>query len=235
MKTKIVISLDTNFFLAKKVVDICIKEGFNLFKVGHLLFDTEQKIINYIHKKGGEVILDLKFHDIPSVISKAVEQILKRYKLFAFTVHTLSGSQMLKDIVKTVSGTSPKTKVFGVTILTSLGNRDIKVLGFKASMVEAEVKLLAKFAQKNGLDGIVCSPKEVSIIKKFCGEKFLTLVPGVSIEKNNSLDQKRTLLLKDMINEGADYVVIGRAIYESKDIGYTIKTIKSHIAKKFHN
>ncbi|MFQ3674914.1 MAG: orotidine-5'-phosphate decarboxylase [Endomicrobiia bacterium] len=231
IKTKIVISLDTNFFLAKKVVDICIKNGFNLFKVGHLLFDTEQKILDYITKKGGKVILDLKFFDIPSVISKAVEEILKIHKIFAFTVHTLGGKQMLKEVVQTVKKTSKETKIFGVTVLTSLDSSDIKELGFKTNSVETQVKLLAKFAKKNGLDGIVCSPREVKIIKNIYGKNFLTLVPGVSIEKTNSLDQKRTLLLKDMIEYGADYVVIGRAVYESKDIDCALKKIRFFISK----
>ena len=234
-KTNIVIALDTNFFLAKKVVDISIKNGFNLFKVGHLLFDTEQKIVDYITKKGGKVILDLKFYDIPSVISKAVEQILKKHKIFAFTVHTLSGAQMLKDVMKTVRNANQLTKVFGVTVLTSLDNTDIKILGFKTNCVEEQVKLLAKFAQKNGLDGIVCSPKEVKIIKNIYGKNFLTLVPGVSIEKTDFLDQKRTLLLKDMIKHGADYVVIGRAVYESKDIDGALKKIKFCISKNALN
>jgi orotidine-5'-phosphate decarboxylase len=230
--TKIVIALDTEISLSKKVVDISLKKGFDLFKIGHLLFDTEQQIVNYITSRGGKVVLDLKFHDIPSVISKAVKKILEKYKIFAFTVHTLGGAQMLKDVVDTVKTTTKETKIFGVTILTSLDNKDIKLLGFKTTCVESQVKLLSNLAKKSGLDGVVCSPKEVKIIKNFCGKNFLTLVPGVNIEKTGSVDQKRTLLLKDMINHNADYVVIGRAIYESNDISGSLEKIKFYLSQK---
>jgi orotidine-5'-phosphate decarboxylase len=227
-KTNLVISLDTDFTLAKKVVDICLKNGFSIFKVGHLLFDTEQKILDYITNKGGKVILDLKFYDIPSVIAKAVEQILEKHKIFAFTVHTLAGENMLKEVVSVVKRCSKKTIIFGVTILTSLDDKDLKMLGFKTNL-EKTILNLAKIAKNSGVDGIVCSPKEVSIVKKFCGKKFLTLVPGVSIEKTFPKDQKRTLLLNDIIKMCADYVVIGRAIYDAKNIDQVIKKIKSYV------
>ncbi len=223
---KIVVALDVEFDKAKKIVNVCLENGLKMFKVGHLLFDTNPKIIDYITKCSGEVVLDLKFNDIPSVVSKAVVEISKKYKIFAMTVHILGGKQMLQEVVMSIKHIKDRPIIFGVTILTSLNDTDIKELGFKKNFVKDQVFLLTKYAKVAGLDGVVCSAKEVKKIKSQFGKNFLTLVPGVSIEKNISFDQKRTLSLDEVIKNGADYVVIGRSIYESDNIYNRIKNIK---------
>ncbi|MCX7734830.1 MAG: orotidine 5'-phosphate decarboxylase [bacterium] len=91
MSTKLVIALDTEIKKAKEIVKQAVEYKFNLFKIGHLLFDTQPQIIDYISSLGGNVILGLKFHHIPSVIGKAVKEILNKYKIFGLTVHSLGG------------------------------------------------------------------------------------------------------------------------------------------------
>lgn len=215
MKPELVIALDTDIKKAKRIVDIATKLHFNLFKVGHLLFDTTPEIIKYITGKGGNVLLDLKFHDIPSVISKAINGILKEYKIWGITVHSLGGKNLLKEIVDTVSKNNFNIVIFAVTILTSLEEKDLKLLGFKTGMKKTILNL-AKLAKNSGVNGVVCSPKEVEMIKKTCGKNFLTLVPGVSILSKNT-DQKRADTLEKVISSGADYIVVGRNIYDSHE------------------
>ncbi|MEN3014277.1 MAG: orotidine-5'-phosphate decarboxylase [Endomicrobiia bacterium] len=227
MSSKLVIALDTDINKAKKIIDAALKFDFKIFKIGHLLFDTHPEIINYIAKKNANVLLDLKFHDIPSVIAKAVKEILTKYKIWGFTVHTLGGKNMLEEIRKLTDDLSQKPLIFAVTILTSLEEKDLKLFGFKTN-IKNTVLNLAKLAKASKADGVVCSPNEVSLIKNVCGKKFLTLVPGVTIQDNNP-DQKRADSIEKVIHYGADYIVVGRSIYESKEILTTLKHLKNFL------
>ena len=109
--------------------------------------------------------------------------------------------------------------LFGVTVLTSLNTEDFSILyGMRGMNIDGQVKKMALFAKKYGLDGIVCSGNELKTVKKNCGRKFLTLVPGVSIEENmKRKDQKRTIHIGEAVRYGADYVVIGRHITQSEN------------------
>jgi orotidine-5'-phosphate decarboxylase len=223
MKPKLVIALDTDIKKAKKIVNIAKNFGFEFFKIGHLLFDTTPEIIDYITSQNLKVILDLKFHDIPSVISKTISKLLEKYKIFAFTVHTLGGEKFLKEVKKATTGFSEKPIIFAVTILTSLEDKDLKRLGFKNN-VKSNVINLAKLVKSCGVDGVVCSPKEVKFIKQICGKNFLTLVPGISLSNlNKTSDQQRTSSIKEIVSSGADFIVVGRSIYESENIEYTLQ------------
>lgn len=225
MNSKLVIALDTDIKKAKKIVNTALEFNFTNFKIGHLLFDTHPEIINYITKKGGNVLLDLKFHDIPSVITKAIDAITKKYKIWSFTIHSLGGKNLLKEVKNLISTKNLNITTFAVTILTSLEEKDLKSFGFKTN-IKNTILNLAKLAKNSGIDGVVCSPKEVEIIKKTCGKKFLTLVPGVSIGTKN-IDQKRTDTIEKVISSGADYIVVGRSIYEAENVKETLKYLSN--------
>ncbi|MFN3550466.1 MAG: orotidine-5'-phosphate decarboxylase [Endomicrobiia bacterium] len=222
---KLVIALDTEIKKAKKVVDYALEFNFKIFKIGHLLFDTQPEIINYITKKGGDVLLDLKFHDIPSVIVKAIEKILTKYKIWGFTIHSLGGKNLLKETKNFVLEKNLNIIIFAVTILTSLEEKDLKSFGFKTN-IKNTILNLAKLAKNCGLDGVVCSTNEVEIIKKTCGKKFLTLVPGITIG-NKNVDQRRTNTIENILSLAADYIVIGRSIYESENINTTLQYLNN--------
>ncbi len=223
--SKIVISLDTDINLAKKIVKKSLKYNFDIFKIGHIIFNISPEFINYVINHGGKVLLDLKYHDIPTVISKAVCLLLEKYDIWGFTIHLSGGEKMVKSVVNTARNVSSKTKIFGVTVLTSLDNNDIKKIGLKTN-VENLVINLANLGKRCGTDGVVCSFYEVRKIKSLFGKKFLTLVPGVSIKDEGSgMDQQRKVLLKDAILSPADYIVIGRSVYMSEDLDITLDTI----------
>ena len=120
------------------------------------------------------------------------------------------------------------TKLIAVTVLTSLDNKDIKEIGYKDNSEDLVVRL-ASLAKDSGLDGVVCSAKEISLIKSKLGKNFILVVPGIRLEEDNKNDQKRIMSPKNAINAGADLLVIGRPITDSKDPAKTIDNILKNI------
>lgn len=192
-----------------------------IFKVGLQLYTAcGPKIIQDIRKAGAEVFLDLKFNDIPNTMAAAAREAVK-HKAALLTVHTLSGPTALKAVAGAVKGS--KTKVLGVTILTSLCQHFLKDLGIKRKL-SAEVLYLAKMAKSSGLDGIVCSVHEAGVIRKALGRNFLIVTPG--IRPNVSCDdQKRPATAKEAIRAGSNFLVVGRPILNAKDPVVAVESI----------
>ena len=120
------------------------------------------------------------------------------------------------------------TKLIAVTVLTSLDNKDIKEIGYKDNSEDLVLRL-ASLAKDSGLDGVVCSAKEISLIKNKLGKNFILVVPGIRLEEDNKNDQKRVMSPKKAIDAGADLLVIGRPITDSKDPAKTIDNILKNI------
>jgi orotidine-5'-phosphate decarboxylase len=137
------------------------------------------------------------------------------------TVHTMGGPDMMKAAMDASRELAERTQqerplVLGVTILTSLQDSDMHHIGVRRKTA-SQVKHLAELAQKSGLDGIVCSPRELSLIRPECDKKFLLVTPGIRPKDADAGDQRRTLTPKEAIEQGADYIVIGRPITEAQD------------------
>ena len=178
------------------------------------------------------IFLDLKFHDIPNTVSKAIEQVLP-LNPFMLNVHASGGLSMMKAAAETVYNFSERynldrTYVLGVTLLTSLDDKDLNDFGLSIRNEDYVVNL-ALLAQKAGLDGVVCSPFEVEKIRSKCGDEFIILTPGVRPLQSSKFDQKRILDPKAALSNGADYLVIGRPITGSKDIAEASKNILDEI------
>ncbi len=184
--------------------------------------------VSKITHLGVPVFLDLKFHDIPNTVAKAIAA-TAGMNTFMMTVHTSGGRGMLKaaidasDRVAQVTG-KERPLVIGVTILTSLDQDDISLIGFQTT-VQDQVLRLADLAQSAGLDGVVCSPFEIAPIRKACGDDLVLVVPGIRPEGSAQGDQKRILTPKQALERGADYLVIGRPITESEDRAAAAKAI----------
>ena len=161
------------------------------------------------------LFIDLKLHDIPNTVSSALKGIFSLEPKYT-TLHISGGSEMLKSSVDLKNELQSKTNLLGVTILTSFDDNSIEELGLGSS-VKHSVEKLTSIAHESGLDGVVCSPREVRNIKETYGNKLKLIVPG--IRSNNSIidDQKRTLSAKEAINFGADILVVGRPITKAKD------------------
>lgn len=185
-----------------------------IFKVGLELYTAcGPQIIQDIRKRGAEVFLDLKFNDIPKTMAGAAKEALK-HKAAMFTVHTLSGPGALKEVSNICRGS--KTKVLGVTILTSLSRDFLRDLGIKKPLPK-EALYLAAMAKKCGLDGIVCSVREASLIRRALGRNFIILTPGIRPSGFGKGDQKRVGTPEDAAESGANFIVVGRPILEAGD------------------
>ncbi|MBU0951262.1 MAG: orotidine-5'-phosphate decarboxylase [Elusimicrobia bacterium] len=213
---QLVIALDVNKNEALELVKKLPSKA-EYFKIGHKLFTESPEIITELNSLNKKVFLDLKYHDIPSVVGLAIEAVSKKYKPFAITLHTSGGPKMISEAVKARNNLSESNKplLFGVTILTSLSLDDLKMLfGDKIAetTLDTIVLRLARLAKKNGFDGIVCSGKELSLIKQVLGKEFLTLVPGVQLSVDSfRIDQSRTASIEEAAKIG-DYLVVGRQI-----------------------
>lgn len=180
------------------------------------------------------VFLDLKFHDIPNTVSRAIKA-TAGINTFMMTVHTAGGRDMLRSAIDAsmeVAHTTGKERplIIGVTVLTSLDQDDLQIIGINNRLTD-HVMRMADLAQSSGLDGVVCSPYEIQMLRRHCGEGFRLIVPGIRPEGVAHGDQKRVMTPAQALKNGADYLVIGRPITEaenpasiSKEIFLSLKT-----------
>ena len=219
---KIFIACDT--VNISKVNEIIKKTQNNKIKVGYkfgLEFLNSKYGRNFLLKLRNKItFIDLKLHDIPNTCISTIKAI-KDLKPDYLTIHISSGLDALK-VCKKISG---KTKLTGVTILTSLNNKALKEIGFDKQL-EKLVYHQAKLAKKANLDAIVCSPQEVKIVKKVFNKEIIT--PGIRFSSNNN-DQKRVLTPKQAYKNGSDWLVIGRPLTKG-NIKKNIKSLIDHLS-----
>jgi orotidine-5'-phosphate decarboxylase len=219
---KLILALDVpDYGRASELVER-FKEHIGVFKVGPELFlSAGSKIIEEINKKHGKVFLDLKFHDIPNTVSKAAI-IATKLGVHMFNVHTSGGLEMMKKCKNSVADLClrenvERPKILGVTVLTSISKEILNAEVGIPHSVKTHVKHLASLAQKAGLDGVIASAREASMIRELCGKGFLIVTPGIRPSWTPPDDQKRTMTPKEAIKEGADYLVIGRGVLQHED------------------
>ena len=199
-----------------------LKPHVGFFKIGLQLFTKEgPELVRSIRARGGRIFLDVKYHDIPNTVAKACEAAASLQVDF-INVHALGGKAMMQAAAKSLAQTAermrvPKPRLLAVTILTSHDAKSVKKdIGLKGTP-EAEVKRLALAAKEAGCDGVVCSPKEIGIVRKACGPGFIIVTPGVRPAGAAKQDQKRTLTAGQAVAAGADYLVVGRPITEAPE------------------
>lgn len=221
---KLCIALDTNLPKATELVDAL--RGYPLvFKVGYKLFIGYHRVItDRIKERGFELFLDLKLHDIPNTVREGV-LCAKDLGADYVTVHISAGREALRQAVE-VRG---KTKLLGVSLLTSLGEEDLAELGLCRGKDE-HILRLAKLALEIGLEGIVCSGQEVRLLKEELQKNFLAVVPGVRLEGEPSEDQKRVVSLEEALQAGADLVVMGRSVLRAENPVKKVEDILLKIA-----
>ena len=220
-KNKIFVACDTTKI--SKINEIIEKTKNNKIKVGYkfgLEFLNSKYGRNFLTKLRDKIIfIDLKLHDIPNTCISTIKA-LKDLRVNYLTIHISSGLEVLKAC-KRISG---KTKLTGVTILTSMNNKALKEIGFNKKL-ERLVYHQAKLAKRANLDAIVCSPREVKIVKKVFKKEIIT--PGIRIKPNND-DQKRVLTPKQAYKNGSDWLVIGRPITQG-NIKKNIQSLIDHL------
>ena len=224
---RIIVALDTNNFDKTKELVKTLKKDVYAFKIGYQFF-FNFGIIGYkkIYSICPNIFLDLKLHDIPNTVEKGLQALIKIKPIFT-TIHISGGDNMIKSCS---SKKNKFTKVIGVSILTSMDNKQVKKY-YNQNTVSLLVKKFVKAAKMNGLDGIVCSAKEIKDIRKEVGKDFIIVTPGIRINsKIKNDDQKRVETPRRAIDLGANYLVIGRPITESKDPLKVLKEINKTLS-----
>ena len=221
-QNKLIVALDVD--TARRALDLfeALRETVDMFKVGSQLFTAAgPEIVRQIIAKGGRVFLDLKFHDIPNTVAAAGIE-ATRLGVSIFNVHASGGAEMMKRAVEAVAETATreglaKPKVIAVTLLTSLDQKSLELIGFDDGS-SSLVARLARMADDCGLDGVVASPEEIGIIRQTIeNPNFLIVTPGIRSASNPRDDQRRTLSAAEAIRAGADYLVVGRPILNADD------------------
>ena len=184
------------------------------FKVGLELFCTcGPQIVEQVGP--ARTFLDLKFHDIPNTVASAC-RVAARMGVQIFNVHCLGGIDMMRAAVDATREVDPNVHLIGVTVLTSHDSDSLARLGLRESPREAVLRL-AELAQQAGLDGVVCSPREILPVRARCGDDFLLVTPGIRPQNTDQGDQKRTLSPREALQAGANHLVVGRPITGASD------------------
>ena len=209
-------SADAALTLAREVAP-----AVGAFKIGNELFTAAgPDIVRKIRDTGAAVFLDLKFHDIPNTVAKAVASAV-RLDVQMLTVHISGGTAMLQGAEKSAQETAkslgrPAPLVLGVTVLTSLDSNNLSEVGFQPN-VGHQVERLASLAVQAGLRGLVCSPLEIADLREIIPHEIQLVTPGIRAVAGQPGDQKRTLSAKEAMAAGANWLVIGRPISAAKN------------------
>ncbi len=213
-REKIIFALDVNGLDEVEKWSSLLADKVGMFKIGKQLFTScGPEAVRVIQKHGGEVFLDLKYHDIPNTVAMATVA-AARLGVRLTNLHALGGYEMMAatmDALDKEFKGAVRTKVLAVTILTSSTEETLRGIGIDHSVADMVVRL-AKLAKSAGVDGVVASPQEVRIIREACGPDFLIVTPGVRPAFASVDDQKRIMTPADAVSQGADYLVIGRPI-----------------------
>jgi orotidine-5'-phosphate decarboxylase len=215
MKSKLIVALDVDSYARATALIEEVGTLVDLFKVGSQLFTrVGPQIVEFLHSQGKECFLDLKFHDIPSTVARAVES-AAALRVHMLTLHTCGGEEMMRA----AAAVSNRPLLLGVTVLTSV-----------AGDVRQEVAQRATLAKECGLDGVIASPHEIGWARKATDETFIIVTPGIRPAGEQAGDQKRVLTPAEAVRAGANYLVVGRPIIAAKDPARAAQRVISEIA-----
>jgi orotidine-5'-phosphate decarboxylase len=193
-------------------------------KVGKELFTrVGPEILEKLHAKGFEVFLDLKFHDIPNTAASAVA-VAADLGVWMVNVHASGGRKMMEACVNRLANYRSKPWLIGVTVLTSMVQADLLEIGLSVTPTEQVLKL-SSLAQDAGLDGVVCSAQEATLIKQHCSDSFSLVTPGIRPSFAEKGDQQRIMTPAAALLAGSDYLVVGRPITASDDPADAMKKV----------
>ncbi len=236
-KDRIVLALDLDNDREALGLVSELKDAVGIFKVGHQLFTAYgPDIVRRIIGAGGRVFLDLKYHDIPNTVARASAEAVK-LGVSIFNVHALGGLDMMKAAAEAAREAAAKHNLtvpvtLAVTILTSLGEKSLRRELKITRSLQREVAHLARLAQRAGMHGVVASPKELRMLRRAVRGEFVILTPGVRPEWAGKDDQMRVMTPGEAVKEGADYIVVGRPVLQSRDRRAAVEKILEEIESR---
>lgn len=206
-----------------------IEPGLCKLKVGKELFTYEGPVlVKQLVQRGYDVFLDLKFHDIPNTVARACSAAAD-LGVWMMNVHASGGRRMMEAARESLAQLSTRPKLIAVTVLTSMGQEDLQEIGVTTTPAE-QVMRLAKLTQSAGLDGVVCSAQETSILTSALGKDFCLVTPGIRPAGSELSDQKRVMTPADAIAAGSHYLVIGRPITQAENPLETLHSINHQLS-----
>ena len=229
MTSKIIVALDYEKESDALALVDQIDPNLCRLKVGKEMFTTlGMNFVKQLHQRHFDVFLDLKYHDIPNTVARAVRSAAD-LGVWMVELHASGGLRMMEE-AKRILGPYGKDAplLIAVTVLTSMEDLDLLQIGINASPME-QVLRLAHLTQRAGLDGVVCSPQEVEILRNACGEEFKLVTPGIRPTGADFGDQRRVMTPAAAIRAGSDYLVIGRPITKADNPVEVLRSINASI------
>ena len=227
-KNKIFVACDSSN--VTKIKEIISKTQNSKIKIGYkfgLEFLNSKNGRPFLSKFKNETIFaDLKLHDIPNTVYKALKNIFS-LGVWMTNIHLLGGTEMIQAAKEAQQESDKKNLLIGVTVLTSLNDNHLKEIGITEN-TKSLVSSLSQAAKEASLDGVVCSAHEVRKLKKDFGLDFLTVTPGIRVQQEKG-DQTRVASLETAVKENTDYIVLGREISQAENIGKMINKLESYI------
>ena len=221
MRERLIVALDVDDLEQATEFVRQLSGEVGMFKIGKQLFThAGPQAVRQIQELGGEIFLDLKFHDIPNTVAKAAIE-ATRLGVKMFNVHASGSLEMMRLTAKEVRRVCRQQKLrkpimLAVTVLTSLNQDDLQRVGVERKVADQVVRL-ALLTKEAGMDGVVASPHEVADIREACGRRFVIVTPGIRPSDGNRNDQQRVMTPHNAVRGGVDYIVVGRPIIEAKD------------------
>lgn len=240
-KDKIIVALDVETAEKAREIVAEVRENVGAFKIGLQLFTAAgSSFVKELVENGIKIFLDVKFHDIPNTVAKASIEVA-RLGVWMFNIHASGGSEMIRRTVENVGEFCEKSnlrkpKIIGVTVLTSSNRETLTETGIE-NEIGSQVLRLAELSAGNGLDGIVASPLEISLVRgNIKDANFLIVTPGIraktadNAERIETLDdQKRVMTAAEALRNGSNYLVIGRPILQAENKLQAVKEILREI------
>jgi orotidine-5'-phosphate decarboxylase len=239
MRERLILALDVSDLVQVENLVRLLAAEIGMFKVGKQLFThAGPQAVRLIQQLGGEIFLDLKFHDIPNTVAKAAAE-ATRLGVKMFNVHASGSLQMMRSTVREVRRVCRQEKLrrpimLAVTVLTSLNQDDLKRVGLDVNVADQVVRL-ALLSKEAGMDGVVASPHEVADIRAACGRRFVIVTPGIRPRDGQHNDQQRVMTPREAVAAGVDYIVVGRPILEAKDPVYAARAIVAEMEQAGHS
>jgi orotidine-5'-phosphate decarboxylase len=229
MKSKVIVALDypdagsAMQLVARLAPDLC------RLKVGKELFTRAgPRLVEDLVARGFDVFLDLKFHDIPNTVASACHAAAE-LGVWMLNVHALGGERMLMAAKEGVARAVHSPLLIAVTVLTSMDEADLAAVGLSGTPLD-NVLRLAHLAQRSGLDGVVCSSRETTVLRGQLDAGFMLITPGIRPAGSQADDQRRVMTPVDAIRGGSDYLVIGRPVTRADDPVSVLRTINSELS-----
>lgn len=230
MATELILAVDLEDKEVAKNFLAPLRGELSWVKIGLQMFlKYGPAVVDEFADAGFRVFLDLKLHDIPNTVASAIKSLRGR-PCGMLTIHTLGGEEMMRRALDAAADALPQTLLLGVTVLTSMDEKQLAGIGVPAAPMR-QVELLAKLAAGTGMRGLVCSPLELPCLRRELGDEIALVTPGIRPKTATLDDQSRVMTPAEAADAGASFIVVGRPILKAADPVSAARAIRTELAR----